>query len=133
MEADLLNGSALAFIGDAAYETEIRLHVTRSGLTNPNDLHRACVPFVEAKGQAFIMKVWLHELDCLSEEEISYYKRGRNHKAQSKAKNARVGDYRQATGFEALIGWLYLSGQFNRFQELISSAISIIEGEKDDF
>lgn len=133
MDAHLLNGSALAFLGDAAYETEVRLHVAYKGLTNPNDLHKACVPFVEAKGQALIMKTWLHDLDCLSEEEISYYKRGRNHKAQSKAKNASVGDYRQATGFEALMGWLYLSGKMERFQELVKSAIAIIEGETDEF
>lgn len=132
MEADLLNGSALAFVGDAAYETEIRLHVAHKGLTNPNDLHLACVPFVEAKGQAKIMKAWLHDLDCLTEQEIVYYKRGRNHKAQSKAKNATVGDYRQATGFEALLGWLYLTHQMERFKALVTSAIKIIEGESHE-
>ena len=130
MDIKLLNGSALAYIGDCAYELKIRHHVINQGLTNPNMLHRASVKFVEARGQARIIQEWLHVSDFLSEEEISFYKRGRNHKANTKAKNASIGDYRQATGFEALMGWLYLSQQWERFEELVQDAIRIIEGDQ---
>ncbi len=131
LQANLINGAALAYIGDGAYELKIRQHVINKGITHPNQLHRASIKFVEASGQALIMQRWIHQENFLTEEEIGYYKRGRNHKANTKAKNASIGDYRQATGFEALMGWLYLSGQLDRFDQLIDSAISIIEGEYD--
>ena len=57
--------------------------------------------------------------DSLTEEELTIYKRGRNAKSYTSAKNASINDYRRATGFEALIGWLYLKGEFERMTELI--------------
>lgn len=125
----LINGAALAYVGDAVYEQFVRKHVIAKGETQPNKLHRASVKYVSAQGQALVMKKWIQTSDFLSEREIEMYKRGRNHKANTKAKNASIGDYRQATGFESLIGWLSLSEQEDRCKALMKSAIQIIEAE----
>ena len=87
-QVDQLNGAALAYIGDAIYEVYVRQHVIASGLTQPNRLHRAATRYVEAKGQAYAMQC-LRDQEALNEEELTIYKRGRNHKANTKAKNAR--------------------------------------------
>ncbi len=129
LQADLLNGATLAYLGDAAYETYIRHHVLTSGKTSVNDLHRAAIKYVEAKGQAKVMMAWIKEDSYLTDQEISIYKRGRNHKANTKAKNASIQDYRQATGFEALMGWLYLTDQMERLESLIQAAIDLIDQE----
>lgn len=128
-QAFLLNGAALAYMGDAIYETYIRLHVLEKGTTRVNQLHKRSTKFVSASGQAKVMSHWLTQ-DILSEEEIIMYKRGRNHRANTKAKNASIQDYRQATGFEALLGWLYLTDQIDRLQELINQAIVYIESQE---
>lgn len=127
-----LNGAALAYLGDAVYEIAIRHYILTTGHTNPNQLHKAAVKFVGAKGQAKIIKTWIDQDDILTEEEIAIYKRGRNHKANTKAKNASIQDYRQATGFEALMGWLYLSGETDRLETLIQAGIQLIEEENED-
>lgn len=127
-----LNGAALAYLGDAVYEIAIRHYILTTGHTNPNQLHNAAVKFVGAKGQAKIIKTWIDQDDILTEEEIAIYKRGRNHKANTKAKNASIQDYRQATGFEALMGWLYLSGETDRLETLIQAGIQLIEEENED-
>ena len=127
-----LNGAALAYLGDAIYEIAIRHYILTTGHTNPNQLHKAAVKFVGAKGQAKIIKTWIDQDDILTEEEIAIYKRGRNHKANTKAKNASIQDYRQATGFEALMGWLYLSGETDRLETLIQAGIQLIEEENED-
>lgn len=127
-----LNGAALAYLGDAVYEIAIRHYILTTGHTSPNQLHKAAVKFVGAKGQAKIIKTWIDQDDILTEEEIAIYKRGRNHKANTKAKNASIQDYRQATGFEALMGWLYLSGETDRLETLIQAGIQLIEEENED-
>ncbi len=127
-----LNGAALAYLGDAVYEIAIRHYILTTGHTNPNQLHKAAVKFVGAKGQAKIIRTWIDQDDILTEEEIAIYKRGRNHKANTKAKNASIQDYRQATGFEALMGWLYLSGETDRLETLIQAGIQLIEEENED-
>ncbi|MGF3066472.1 Mini-ribonuclease 3 [Facklamia sp. P12945] len=125
----LLNGAALAYVGDAVFEVEIRKHVIELGKTHPNKLHKAAIKYVSAKGQAKVMHHWIQQDDFLTAEEIQIYKRGRNHKANTKAKNASIGDYRQASGFEALLGWLKLSGQEERCYHLIQLAIQYINEE----
>ena len=72
---------------------------------------------------------WIKEESYLTDQEITIYKRGRNHKANTKAKNASIQDYRQATGFEALMGWLYLTNQVERLEDLIQAAINLIDQE----
>ncbi|MBK0347977.1 ribonuclease III [Aerococcaceae bacterium zg-ZJ1578] len=128
-ELQLINGAALAYMGDAVYEQHIRKHVIQKGDTAPNKLHRAAVRYVSATAQAKVMKHWIKDVDILTPEEIDIYKRGRNHKANTKAKNASISDYRQATGFEALIGWLKLTEQEERCYQLMENAIQYIESE----
>lgn len=128
---DLLNGSTLAYVGDAVYELAVRKHVLSKGITQVNHLHRAAVSYVGAIGQAKVMLHWIKQDDFLTAQEITMYKRGRNHKANTKAKNASIGDYRQATGFESLLGWLALTEQTERLDQLINEAITMIdEGER---
>ena len=128
-----LNGAALAYMGDAVYETAVRRHVMEKGITQPNRLHQAAVHYVGAIGQAKVIQTWIKEDNVLTADEITMYKRGRNNKANTKAKNASIGDYRQATGFESLIGWLALTNQTERLETLRQLAIQMIdEGDKND-
>lgn len=126
----LLNGLALAYVGDAAYEIYIRDHLVKKGQTRPNQLHRMATHFVSAKAQAFLLHAMMDE-DLLTEEEESMYKRGRNAKSYTSAKNADITTYRTSTGFEALMGYLHLSGQKERMEELIYWCIEKVE-EKEN-
>lgn len=130
-KANLLNGAALAYIGDAVYEVFVRDYVLSKGETSPNKLHKAAVKYVEARGQARVMQHWLSFDDYLTQEEITMYKRGRNNKANTKAKNASIGDYRQATGFESLVGWLHMSRKFDRLQVLLQAAVDYIDEDQE--
>ncbi len=126
----LLNGLALAYMGDGIYEVYVRNHVMQKGLTKPNQLHATATKFVSAKAQARLMQQMLGQENFLTEEELDIYKRGRNSKSHTVAKNADVGTYRIATGFEALMGYLYLSGQQARLEELINWCLQRVEGEQ---
>ncbi|MFZ2551222.1 MAG: Mini-ribonuclease 3 [Trichococcus flocculiformis] len=123
----LLNGLALAYVGDAAYETYIRTHLLGKGHTKPNQLHRRATFFVSAKAQAKLMHAMLEKEGFLSEAEMDMYRRGRNSKSHTIAKNADVTTYRIATGFESLMGYLHLSGQKVRLEELIRWCIQEVE------
>lgn len=126
-----MNTTVLAFLGDSVYETYVRNHVIRKGQTNADLLHRAAVRFVRADAQASALKAMIDEL---SEEEQSLVKRARNKKISTKPKNADPVIYKWATAFEALIGFLYLSENHNRMEDIIHKAITLIEreiGEKD--
>lgn len=118
-----LNGLALAYVGDAVYEQFIRDYLVSQGKTRPNQLHHAATHFVSAKGQARLMKQLLDE-DWLTEEEMAIYRRGRNAKSHTSAKNADITTYRISTGFEALVGYLHLMHQEDRLQELITFCIT---------
>lgn len=109
----------LAYIGDAVYEIVIRTLVISESGAQVNKLHKMTSNLVKAHSQAEIMKT----LE-LTEEELSIFKRGRNAKTVSMAKNASMSDYRTATGFEALIGYLYLSGKTKRMLELIRQGLN---------
>jgi len=121
-----INTTALAYIGDAVYEVYVRKHVLAAGTANVDMLHKYAVHFVRAEGQAKALKALM--TDFLTEEEISLAKRARNHKSASKPKNADPVTYKLATAFEALIGWLHLSGHDERMEEIIYKAFEIIEG-----
>lgn len=122
----LLNGLALAYMGDAVYELAIREHLLTMGQTKPNILHRMATDYVSATGQSYLSEQFT-EQNKLTEEEWTYFKRGRNAKSYSKAKNADTQTYSQSTGFEALMGYLYLTAQHERLQELIQWCIETIE------
>ncbi|MBL1229372.1 Mini-ribonuclease 3 [Enterococcus sp. BWB1-3] len=117
-----LNGLALAYVGDAIYEIYIRDYLVSEGQTKPNVLHRTATNYVSAKAQASLMQGMLSE-GKLSEEEELIYKRGRNAKSHTSAKNADITTYRVATGFEALMGYLHLMKRTERLEELIEWCI----------
>lgn len=126
----LINGLALAYVGDAIYEIYIRDFLIRQGLTKPNMLHKTATKYVSAKSQAYLMKLMLEE-ELLSEEELLMYKRGRNAKSHTSAKNADVTTYRISTGFEALFGYLHLTDKKVRIEELVYWCIEKV-GEKEN-
>ncbi len=128
-KAKLLNGLALAYIGDAIFELAIREYLLNAGQTKPNQLHQRATQYVSAKAQASLMSHLL-ENNLISEEEETYYKRGRNSKINTKAKNTDIQTYLQSTGFEALMGYLYLTDQESRLEEIIQWCIDFINEEK---
>lgn len=113
----------LAYIGDAGYELVIRTMVVEKGNRQASQLHRLTTSYVKAQAQAAMIEALEPEL---TEEELAIYKRGRNAKSYTSAKNASILDYRKATGLEALIGYLYLSGREERVLFLIKEGISRI-------
>lgn len=106
----------LAYIGDGVYDLIIRSIVVGEANTSANRLHRRTSGMVKAGAQAEMIRVLLPELDP---EEKAVYKRGRNAHSPTMAKNATMSDYRKATGFEALMGYLYLKNNFARMVELV--------------
>ena len=115
----------LAYIGDAVYELYTRQKVL---FDNPNmpayRLHRKNINYVNAKAQSEAMEV-IEPL--LTEEEHAIYKRGRNAKSATVPKNANLIDYRRATGFETLLGYLHLSGKHDRLSELMEAAFDNLD------
>lgn len=114
----------LAYIGDAVYEVVIRTVIVERANRAANELHRRSVKYVQAGTQAAMIEALE---DVLSEDEIAVYKRGRNAKSYTSAKNASIQDYRKATGFEALMGFLYLTGQTERMLFLIRTGIEKLD------
>ena len=108
---------ALAYIGDAVYELIVRTMVISHGSIQVNKMHKKSASLVNAGTQAEMIRLMMEEL---TEEETAVYKRGRNAKSVTTAKHATVVDYRTATGFEALCGYLYLMGRLERLVTLIS-------------
>ena len=110
----------LAYIGDAIYELVIRTKVVRECDMPVNKLHRKATELVNAARQSAMIRVIE---PMLTEEEAHIYHRGRNAKANTKAKNAGIQDYRRATGFEAVMGYLYLKGDTERMTEQITEGL----------
>ena len=106
----------LAYIGDGVYEIVIRTVVVSKGNRPPKELHKAGVDLARAQTQAKMMEAIK---PALTEEEASVYKRGRNSNTATMAKHASMQEYRKATGFEALLGYLYLAGEKDRIMELV--------------
>lgn len=117
----------LAYIGDGVYEIVIRTILVSNGNCPPNKLHKRASALVKAVAQSAMMEV-IEPL--LQQEEEAVYKRGRNAKSYTMAKNATMADYRRATGFEALMGYLYLDGREERMIELIKAGLEKINGDK---
>lgn len=107
---------SLAYIGDSVYETYIRTRLLENGDRRVKEFHRAAKQYVSAKAQCAIAR---RITDSLSEEEMTVFKRGRNTKVNTKAKNAGMAEYHTATGLEALIGNLYLSKNEKRLKEIL--------------
>ena len=128
VDVNLINGIALAFEGDAIYSTYIRKHLIFQGLTKPNQLHRKTTRYVSAKAQAMLITKML-EAQLLREKEEDIYRRGRNANSHTKAKNTDVVTYKMSTGFEAVMGYLHMTEQIKRLEELIDWCIQTVENE----
>lgn len=117
---ELLNPLVLAYIGDAVFEVYVRTYIARFGAIKPNALHKAAIGFVCAKAQANILEKIEEEL---SDEELNIVRRGRNANSNTIPKNASVVDYKKATAFEALIGYLFLKNDILRLEEIVKISI----------
>lgn len=130
-EAKQLNPLVLAFIGDAVYEVFVRTYIVNNHKDmSVNKLHFEAISFVKAHAQSEFMCALKDEL---TEEEMSIFKRGRNAKSGTVPKNANVQEYRIATGFEALIGYLYITEQLDRLNEIFKKVIDERLGNKYGF
>ncbi|WP_125705138.1 Mini-ribonuclease 3 [Lacticaseibacillus daqingensis] len=125
-DAKQLNGVTLAYLGDAVYEVYVREHLLNRGMVRPNMLQKAAKSFVSAKAQAALI-AGMEAEDLLSEDEWATFKRGRNAKSYTHAKNTDVVTYRTSTGFEALFGALKLQGATARIDELAAWCIAYVE------
>lgn len=119
-QAELFSPLVLAYMGDAVFEVFVREMLVRKANVQVNKLHKRASSIVKAEAQARMIAAIKDEL---TEKEKSIYKRGRNAKSHTTAKNASVSDYRKATGFEALMGYLYLNGEHKRMTELMEKAV----------
>ncbi|GAA6237287.1 Mini-ribonuclease 3 [Apilactobacillus micheneri] len=127
-----LNGIALAYLGDSVYEVYIRKHLLALGITKPNRLQKTARKYVSAKAQAALIDL-MNQEHILSEEEESVFKRGRNCKSYTHAKNTSVLTYRYSTGFEAMMGYLSLSDNNERLQELSKWCIEKVDAGRLEY
>lgn len=110
----------LAFLGDAVFGLMVRAYLIKKGVTHAGRLHRQAVSYVCAGAQAQAMT---RLMPVLTPEEQAIFRRGRNANTTHVPKNANALDYRRATGLEALFGFLYLNGQFDRLQEIFDAVV----------
>ena len=118
MDINTINIVTLAYLGDAIYEIYIRESLIEQGIAKVEELQKVATKYVSAKGQAIILTNLLDN-NILTEEEIDVVKRGRNYKRSSHPKHTDIITYKYSTGFEALIGYLYLSKRQERLQEVL--------------
>lgn len=114
----------LAYIGDSIYDLIIKSLVINQGNRQVNKLHKETSMYVQASTQSLMMRAMQEEL---TEEEHAVYKRGRNAKSVSPAKNQSITDYRRATGFEALLGYLYLKNEWKRMLDLVKIGLDSLK------
>ncbi len=115
---------ALAYIGDSVFDLLVKTHFVLKKNMQAEKYHKAVTEIVKAKSQAkFVEEI----KDSLTEDELDIYKRGRNQTTHSKAKNASMSEYRRATGFEALVGYLYLSGKKERLDYLMDRLFAMFD------
>lgn len=124
IDLQTVSNQTLAFIGDAVYNVYIRCYLASKSTIQTGILHKQSVKYVSAKAQSKIMDGLMEEL---TEEEINIYKRGRNTNITSVSKNVDIVEYKKATGFEALIGNLYIEKKIERLEYLVSRSIKIID------
>lgn len=128
-DAKSCSSLVLAYIGDCVFDLVIKTRVAARGNRQVHALHEETSHYVQASAQSYMMRgIQEH----LTEEEHAVYRRGRNVKSVSAAKNQSITDYRRATGFEALIGYLYLEHRYERLTELISIGLAGIEKRDND-
>ena len=130
MEVKQMNSTMLAFVGDSYYDLKIREMLCRRGINKPKRLHQLAVKYVSAHAQATTL-TYLIENRLLSDKELEVVKKGRNTKSRSVPKNTDVLTYTHSTAFEALIGYLYLTNQTQRLEEIVAYSIEF-KGEVID-
>ncbi len=129
IDANQMKALALAYMGDAVFETYVRRHLLYSGQVRPHQLHRSATRYVSAKAQCQILFRMMAD-GLLDENETAVVMRGRNAKSGTIPKNTDVQTYRYSTAFEALVGYLFLSGREERLEELIQKAFLYVEEQK---
>ena len=123
-----MNTSTLAYLGDAVFEVIVREKIVTEKPGDVDRAHHTAVRYVSAAGQAKAAKAMIAE-GFLTEDEEHIYKRARNHRSMSKPQNADPREYKIATGFEALLGYLYLSDDRQRLREIAAEAVRIVDGK----
>lgn len=118
-----INVLALAYLGDAIYEVYIREYLIKKGICNVNILQKESIKYVSAKSQACYTEKMIN-CKFFYEEEINVIYRGRNHKSHKSPKNTDIRTYKMATGFEALIGYLYINNKSERINDIINYILS---------
>ena len=119
------NTTALAYLGDAVYEERIRRMLVESGMVRVDRMHKTAVRYVSASGQARAVRILMNGF--LTEEETLLVKRARNHRTSSRPRGADPREYKLATGFEALIGYLEVTDDHKRLDEVFDRAVEAIE------
>ena len=119
----------LAYIGDGVYDLIIRTMVVEQANRPANQLHRFTTKYVSANAQSKIVQMLR---DSFTEEEESIFRRGKNAKPHTMAKNATPAEYMRATGFEAVLGYLYLTGRMERVLELVKLSVALLEGKTEE-
>lgn len=120
---------ALAYIGDAVYEVYVRKHIMENSHEQVNKLHKKAIKYVSAKAQAHIIQVLENKF---TQAEQAIFKRGRNAVSNTVPKNTDVITYKIATGFEAVIGYLYLNNETERLDCILKESIDIIEEKREE-
>ena len=120
MDVNTINIITLAYLGDAIYEIYIREKLIEQGIAKVEELQKESIKYVSAKGQATILKTLL-ENNILLEEEQEIIKRGRNYKRSNHPKHTDIITYKLSTGFEAMIGYLYLTKNTKRLEEILTN------------
>ena len=119
MDIDLINVITLAYLGDSIYEVYVREYLINKGIAKVEDLQRESIKYVSAKSQCKILS-YLMDNNLLTENELDIVKRGRNYKRNSHPKNTDIITYKMSSGFEAMIGYLYLSNNKDRLDEIMN-------------
>ena len=125
-EIKRFNTTTLAYLGDAVFEVIVREKIVRERPGDVNRSHHTAVKYVSAAGQALAARNMVAE-NFLTDEELAIYKRARNHRSMSRPQHADPKEYKIATGFEALLGYLYLSDDRQRLREIAAEAVRIVD------
>ncbi|KXB58410.1 Mini-ribonuclease 3 [Gemelliphila asaccharolytica] len=129
-DIEFLQGLQLAYIGDSIYDILAREYIMKTSISKIKDLHQKVSEIVRATSQSKFAKKLL-EKELLNKEEISIFRRGKNQKINTKAKNATIIEYKNATGLEAVFGYLYLKKDFDRLEEIFTNIIEEYEKGKN--
>ena len=121
-----MNTTTLAYLGDAVFEVIVREKIVTEKPGDVDRAHHTAVRYVSASGQAKAARAMVSS-GFLTDEETAVYKKARNHRAMSRPQHADPKEYKIATGFEALLGWLYLSDERERLREIAAEAVRIVD------